>query len=69
MAMLTIELVSLSGTLYIFKVPAILKARDVSTFSHHQMILAEALDMLPDFIAIKPLKNILLSGIKTNTQI
>ena len=61
MAMLTIELVSLSGTLYISKEPVVPKARYASIFSHHQMILPKALDMLPDFIAIKPLKNILLS--------
>ena len=69
MAMHTTELVSLSGILCISKVPTILKAKAANMFSHHQMILLEEPDMLPDFIAIKPLKNILLSGIEISMPI
>lgn len=69
MAMHTIELVSLSGILCISKVPVILKVKAVNMFSHHQMILPEEPDMLPDFIAIKPSKNILLSGIRISMPI
>ena len=59
MAMHTTELVSSSGIPCISKILVILKARVVNMSSHHQMILPEVPDMLPDFITIKPSKNIL----------
>lgn len=69
MAMHTTELVSLSGILCISKVPVILKAKAANMFFRHQMILPEEPDMRPDFIAIKPLKNILHSGIRISILI
>lgn len=69
MVMHTTELVSSSGILCISKVLVILKARVANMFFHHQMILLEVPDMLPDFIAIKPSKNISLSGIKISMPI
>lgn len=69
MAMHTTELVSLSGILCISKVPVILKAKAANTFFHHQMILPKEPDMLPDFITIKPLKNILHFGIRISMPI
>lgn len=64
MAMHTTELVNLSGILCISKEPVIRKARVANMYFHRQMILPEEPDMPRDFIAIKLLKNILLSGIR-----